>query len=80
MNLIHKINKWTGWLSLLFIALFTLTGFAMAGMWGLDGIIGVRRANMLHTSPYTVYPMLIVVIVHTLTSMKRWIARWKKKS
>ncbi|MDD5111017.1 MAG: hypothetical protein PHG85_00560 [Candidatus Altiarchaeota archaeon] len=74
-----KINRWTGWLSLAYMIVFIATGFAMVGMWDFDKIISVRRAGMLHSSPYMIYPMLVVVIVHSLTCIQRWLSGWTKR-
>lgn len=74
-----KLNKWTGWLSLLFIIVFALTGFAMVGMWGMDELVGVRRATWLHTTPYTIYPMLIVVLIHSILCVHRAVGKWTKR-
>jgi UPF0716 family protein affecting phage T7 exclusion len=74
-----RINRWAAWLTLLYMMLFTLTGFAMVGMWGMDNVINVRTAARLHSSPYTIYPMLLAVLVHSLFCIHGRISKWMTK-
>ncbi|MFH1126052.1 MAG: hypothetical protein V1703_02910 [Candidatus Altiarchaeota archaeon] len=78
-ELLAKVNRITGWLSLLFLAVFTLTGFAMVGMWRMDEVIGVRRASWLHSTPYMIYPMIIVALVHSILCAWRYLLKWTKR-
>ena len=75
-DLLVRIKHWTGWLSLLFIVFFAVTGFAMAGMWSMDKVIRPLTATRLHTSPYAVYPMILVVAIHSILRLQRACGKW----
>ena len=77
--LLFRISRWAAWLSLFYMLLFISTGFAMAGMWNLDEVINVRTATWLHSSPYTIYPMVVVVLFHSLFCIYARLPKWLKK-
>ena len=78
-GLLFKLSRWAAWFSLFYMALFIATGFAMVGMWNFDKIINVRTAAYLHSSPYTVYPMLLVVFIHSIICIKAAVMKWTAK-
>lgn len=76
---LFKLSRWAAWLSLFYMVLFIFTGFAMVGMWGMDKFINVRTAAWLHSSPYTVYPMIVAVLIHSLFCIHGRISKWMTK-
>lgn len=77
--LLFRISRWAAWLSVFYMLLFVSTGFAMVGMWGMDSVISVRWATRLHSSPYTIYPLIIAVLVHSLLCIHERLSKWLKK-
>jgi len=69
-----RIIRISGWLLLPLALLCIVSGFAMNGSLGLDKLLGGETALAMHLT--FVWPMAIVVIVHSAASIYMAMRRW----
>ena len=74
----------TGWLLLVLMVAYIVSGYALAGTFGLDRLMSERTANDIHISWKLDRPLLVILAVHaggaSWLAMRRWgwIGRRKK--
>ena len=69
-----KIGRLTGWLLLVFIAVYLVTGYAMCDRFGAKRLISVETAQIIHRDfdlPL-VYTFAVHVVVSAYLAFKRW--------
>jgi len=71
MNL-QKISRISGWLLLLLIILYLLTGYSLAGKYGLHRLLDPSIARVIHGN--LDFLLIILLILHVLPWVKR---KWK---
>jgi hypothetical protein len=69
-----KTARLSGWLLLPLMVLYILTGFALCGMLGFDGLIDYQQALQIHR--VFDWPLVAAFLVHTSITtyfaMRRW--------
>ncbi|HOW65033.1 MAG TPA: hypothetical protein P5186_14585 [Candidatus Paceibacterota bacterium] len=75
-----KTVRWSGWLLLLIVLFFFLTGYIMSGRFELDRLLDEKTALALHKLLHM--PLMLLMVVHTVPAvylaMQRW--GWLKRS
>ena len=69
-RILLKINRISGWLMLIFIVIYMISGYA----WTNRIIISITQARYLHTT-LDIY-MMPVLLAHVLISAKFTLKRW----
>jgi len=69
-----KTIRVTGWILLVLMPLYIVTGFAMRGDYGFSGLVKPRQALTLHR--IFRLPLVAVFLVHALPSTYLAIRRW----
>ncbi len=71
-----KAVRITGWLLLALMALYIVSGYALAGMLGCDRLMGPRTAEGLHITWKLDRPLVVLLAVHAggaaWLAMRRW--------
>lgn len=71
-----KAVRWTGWLLLALMVLYILSGYALSGTFGLDGLMSEATATAVHVNWKLDRLLLVLLIVHaggaTYLAMRRW--------
>ncbi len=76
-----KIARITGWLLLIMVTLYILTGFALCGKFGFSKVIDVQTALEIHQ--IFDWPLIGIFLVHSVITIYFAFRRWgwiKKKT
>ena len=69
-----KVGRLTGWLLLLFIAVYLVTGYAMCDKFEAKRLISVETAQIIHRD--FDLPLLYTFLVHAIVSAYLAFRRW----
>ena len=76
-----KLNLWltrtvrfTGWPIFVAVAVFLVTGYAMADEYGFGRLMSTATANTIHRALHA--PLLVLFLVHSLPAMYLALRRW----
>lgn len=75
LNLIClKIVRWSSWPLLVLVGGFVLTGYAIAGQYGLGRWCDEQSALALHRMLH--WPLIVLVLVHSAPAVYLALQRW----
>ena len=69
-----KTARLTGWLLLGLMLVYMVTGLAMRGQFGLDGVLSYDPALAIHQ--LFIWPLIVVFVVHSLVTIYFAFRRW----
>ena len=69
-----KMIRWSGWLLLLVVMGFLLTGYIMDGRYGFDKLLDEKTALTLHRMLHL--PLIVLVLAHVVPAMYLAFQRW----
>jgi len=70
-RLLVKVNRLSGWLLLIFMVIFFISGYS----WRNRTLLPLQMARWMHTE--LDLPLLFLFLVHSLTSIRFALARWR---
>ena len=75
LNLVFlKMIRWSGWLLLLVVIGFLLTGYTMDGRYGFGKLLDEETALTLHRTLHL--PLIVLVLAHVVPAMYLALQRW----
>ena len=75
LNLVFlKMIRWSGWLLLLVVMGFLLTGYIMDGRYGFGKLLDEKTALTLHRMLHL--PLIILILAHVIPAMYLAFQRW----
>jgi len=75
-SLLLRVERISGWVLLPLIVVYFISGFAMAGDYGLNSAVSLRLAHNLHTILHV--PLLIFFVLHAGPAVFFAVRRWRK--
>jgi hypothetical protein len=69
-----KTVRWSSWPLLALITVFVLTGYAIAGQYGLGRLCDEKTALTWHRMLH--WPLIVLVLVHTVPAVYLALQRW----
>ena len=69
-----KIVRLSGWLLLLLMILYILTGFALCGEYGFSKLISAQTALKIHQ--IFEWPLIVIFLAHATTTIYFALRRW----
>ena len=69
-----KMVRWSGWLLLLVVMLFLLTGYIMDGRYGFGKLLDEKSALTFHRMLHL--PLIVLVLAHCLPAVYLAFRRW----
>jgi cytochrome b subunit of formate dehydrogenase len=69
-----KTARTSGWLLLLLMILYIVTGFALCGEYGFSKVINVQAAFKVHK--WFEWPLIVIFLAHSSTTIYFALRRW----
>ena len=69
-----KTTRLTGWLLLLLMLVYVVTGLRMRGELGLEGFLDYDPAHAIHQ--LFIWPLIVVFVVHSVVTVYFAFRRW----
>lgn len=70
-----KIARTSGWLLLVLMAVYIVTGFSLCGKLGMSGVLDIQTALVIHK--LFDWPLVAVFLVHAAVAVYFALRRWR---
>jgi cytochrome b subunit of formate dehydrogenase len=70
-----KTARASGWLLLVLMAVYMVTGFALCGKMGMSGVLDIQTALVIHQ--LFDWPLVVVFLVHAAVAIYFALRRWR---
>ncbi len=70
-----KVARLSGWLLLVLMAVYIVTGFSLCGKMGMSGVLDIQTALVIHK--LFDWPLVAVFLVHTAVTIYFALRRWR---